>query len=307
VPRGRSPAELFRYPRKKDWIAYPLWLFGGLLGLHRFYLRRTGTAVLMFLTVGVGGLWWLVDLFRIGGLLREHNQEQARRERAGEPPVALAFLDAVPGRLDSIPEWAGRRTGASSVVGDVLVLLVAGLSLGAVAGATGSYRSIAALCLLAGVLVAGGRVERLEELPIVADVLAWSWRLRLFYHRVGPGSALSRLLRPVSAFLVDPFRSRRRAEAELYLQLGGLAAILFGGVDLVTGVAAPLVAGAGVGGAIGAWAESGILTLVNVYAFAVPIGATLARPVLARRPRGELWGLASWAGSMVLIGLFAVA
>ncbi|OGQ22793.1 MAG: hypothetical protein A3I05_01825 [Deltaproteobacteria bacterium RIFCSPLOWO2_02_FULL_44_10] len=39
--------------------------FLGIFGAHRFYVGKVGTAVLMFLTVGGLGIWWIVDLVLI--------------------------------------------------------------------------------------------------------------------------------------------------------------------------------------------------------------------------------------------------
>lgn len=36
--------------------------FLGTLGLHRLYAGKTQTAILMFLTLGGLGLWWVIDL-----------------------------------------------------------------------------------------------------------------------------------------------------------------------------------------------------------------------------------------------------
>ncbi|ANT59344.1 hypothetical protein AYJ57_02580 [Salipiger sp. CCB-MM3] len=70
---------------KSTGVTYALWLFLGLLGIHRFYLGRTGSAVGMLLLnivgaftwmIGVGfvlyfilGIWWLVDAFLIPGMI----------------------------------------------------------------------------------------------------------------------------------------------------------------------------------------------------------------------------------------------
>lgn len=56
---------------KSGAVAYVLWLLLGLVGVYRYYLGRVGTGVLMTLTLGGLGLWWLVDLFLIPGMLRK--------------------------------------------------------------------------------------------------------------------------------------------------------------------------------------------------------------------------------------------
>ena len=42
-----------------------LCLFAGGLGIHRFFVGKTGTGILMLLTFGGLGIWWLIDLIMI--------------------------------------------------------------------------------------------------------------------------------------------------------------------------------------------------------------------------------------------------
>ena len=50
----------------KDWTTtLLLCLFLGYLGIHRFYVGKTGTGVVQLLTGGGCGVWWLVDFILI--------------------------------------------------------------------------------------------------------------------------------------------------------------------------------------------------------------------------------------------------
>lgn len=50
---------------KKFVPAVLLCFFLGGLGIHRFYLRRTGTGILMLLTLGGLGIWTIIDFVRL--------------------------------------------------------------------------------------------------------------------------------------------------------------------------------------------------------------------------------------------------
>jgi TM2 domain-containing membrane protein YozV len=80
---------LYDANKKSVGVAYLLWFFLGGLGVHRFYLGRTGSACVMLALLllgaatswlGVGffllvplGIWLLVDAFLIPGIARGHN------------------------------------------------------------------------------------------------------------------------------------------------------------------------------------------------------------------------------------------
>lgn len=60
-----QPAYYRQTSEKGKWIAFFLCLFGGHLGLHRFYTRRIGSGILYLFTFGVFGIGWVVDLILI--------------------------------------------------------------------------------------------------------------------------------------------------------------------------------------------------------------------------------------------------
>ena len=57
-----------------------LCFFLGVFGAHRFYLKKTGTAVLMILTLVGLGIWTLVDLiFIVTGSFRDKEGKRVYR------------------------------------------------------------------------------------------------------------------------------------------------------------------------------------------------------------------------------------
>ena len=65
--------------KKSVGTAYFLWALGGLgvLGFHRFYLGKVGTAFLWMLTGGLAGIGAIVDAFLIPKMVRDFNTPQS--------------------------------------------------------------------------------------------------------------------------------------------------------------------------------------------------------------------------------------
>jgi TM2 domain-containing membrane protein YozV len=90
----------FEAQRKSTGAAYLLWFFLGSFGAHRFYLGQTGTAMAQLLLLLFGwlplflgwvvlGVWLLVDLFLIPGIIERRNFETiARLDQSGVAPAA---------------------------------------------------------------------------------------------------------------------------------------------------------------------------------------------------------------------------
>jgi len=82
--------------RKSMGVAYALWLFLGLLSLHRFYLERPGTAILQIILncLIIGLLWTLFDAFLIPGMIRQQQDRmRARLYGVAMPETVLPNTD----------------------------------------------------------------------------------------------------------------------------------------------------------------------------------------------------------------------
>jgi TM2 domain-containing membrane protein YozV len=66
-------AEVNRKGKSKG-IAFALWWFTGVFGGHRFYAGDIGIGVGMLLTFGGLGIWSLIDVFMIGGVIEKKNE-----------------------------------------------------------------------------------------------------------------------------------------------------------------------------------------------------------------------------------------
>lgn len=332
--------DLFEYARKKMSVAYLLWLCAGLLGAHRFYLDRVGTAAAQFLTGGGFLLWWAADGFLIPSMVRAYNDEQAEREEAGRPPRALDFLEteegepsggddadpdddpdagpdepAVEGGEEAAgdaglsgagPAWAeGRSPGRGKLAADLAVVGLAGLMLGAVSAETGAWRASAAVATMVLAVSFAPELSALGRLPGTSDLLRWAARLGLFYRYHDPGGPLSRLARPMVGVAVAPFRRRARAETHLYLELGGAFAVVFFWMDLGVLAFGGLGGDADLAELPAEWGTAALLTLINVYAFATPIGATLYEHALSGHSHRRVWLLGAAAVGGIAVGWLA--
>ena len=59
-----DPVERALFPEHgRSWlITLFLALFFGTFGLHRFYVGKIGTGILMLITLGGLGIWWIIDV-----------------------------------------------------------------------------------------------------------------------------------------------------------------------------------------------------------------------------------------------------
>jgi len=54
-------------------IAYLLWFFFGVFGVHKFYLNKIGVGIIYLLTGGLFLIGWIYDLFTLGNQVDVYN------------------------------------------------------------------------------------------------------------------------------------------------------------------------------------------------------------------------------------------
>ena len=295
--------DLYRYPRRRNGVAWALWALTGLFGGHRFYLDRTGTGVLMLFSGGGAVLWWIVDAFLLRKMVLAYNEDQAQREATGLPPKALSFMPPARGAtLPETPVWVAKRGGRRRLLGDMIVLAATGVSVGAISSASGNYEAVITIVALSAITLLGARWNALAHMPILSGLDRWSHRLRLYYWYNDPGGPLQLFFRPIIGLLTAPFRKRARAEAWLYLQVGAWFTIMFTGVGVVQATG---IAQASFDIQPASFFLDLLLTFVSIYAFAAPIGAILTTHVLLEKSDSVVWLLTGVALAAMALGILA--
>ncbi len=308
APDGVAPdfseavvADLYRYTEKRPALALFICVTTGIFGGHRFYLNQPASAFAMLFSLGGGIVWWIVDMFRVGDMVRRYNKDQRERRAQGLPPRALSFMPPLDGKpLPARPHWAKHRDRRGQITGGAIVLFIAGFGLGTVSSATGNPEAIVAVFALIAITLVGARWPALATLPLLRGFDRWSHRLRLYYFITDPGGLFNLALRPIAHIFAAPWRKRAWAEVRLYLELGAWFTILFGILDIFDAIdeqgSFSLIA----------FALDLAVTLVIVYAFAAPIGAILNTQLLLSRRDSVVWVLSCVAVVAISLGWWVV-
>lgn len=81
---------------KKSVVAWLLWLFLGAFGAHRFYLKKTGSAVVMliltltFFGAVISGPWAIIDAFFIQKWVHQ-SEEEVEKEAVAQIAVSKSL------------------------------------------------------------------------------------------------------------------------------------------------------------------------------------------------------------------------
>jgi hypothetical protein len=184
----------------------------------------------------------------------------------------------------------------------MIVLSVAGVSVGAFSSGSGNYEAVITIVALCAITLLGARWDALAHMPILSGLDRWSHRLRLYYWYNDPGGPLELFFRPIIGLLTAPFRKKARAEAWLYLQVGAWFTIMFTGVAVVQATG---IAHASLDIQPGGFFLDLIMTFVSIYAFAAPIGAILTTHVLLEKSDAVVWLLTAVALAAMALGILA--
>lgn len=95
-------------------IGYVLWLFG-FTGSHRFYYGKPITGTIWFLTLGLLGIGWLIDIFLIPGMEREADQ----RFEDGDINYSIAWI-----LLTFFGLFGAHRFYIGNYVGGIIMLII---------------------------------------------------------------------------------------------------------------------------------------------------------------------------------------
>lgn len=64
-------------PKKKSIVvAYVLWLFGGIFGMHHYYLGRDKHGFVWWTTLGGFGIGWLGEVLKVRKYVADANEDQ---------------------------------------------------------------------------------------------------------------------------------------------------------------------------------------------------------------------------------------
>lgn len=106
----RLPAPRSTASEQSRGVALVLAIFGGWVGLHRFYTGRWKTGLAMAVTMGGMGIWWVYDLILIGaGEFRDANKLRLSSWETTNAPRALPSreVEQLIERVDSLERDLG--------------------------------------------------------------------------------------------------------------------------------------------------------------------------------------------------------
>lgn len=109
-------------------VAYLLLFFLGLIGAHRFYLGRAGTAILFYwvgwVTLILPFIAWVIDLFILHEIVRKENLKLLETLNRQPGASEEGYGQAPEGDLDVRQGWRGERDVAAKIAAGAVILLL---------------------------------------------------------------------------------------------------------------------------------------------------------------------------------------
>ncbi|XP_059169252.1 uncharacterized protein LOC131951012, partial [Physella acuta] len=91
VKTKNTPKIVRKYKKKSIYIAYLLYITGGIFGIHHWYLKRSAWSILYQITLGFLGLGCVLDFFRIPSLVSHANDEISGKRLPGTACIVDAY------------------------------------------------------------------------------------------------------------------------------------------------------------------------------------------------------------------------
>jgi hypothetical protein len=102
-PEQEPDAQQDPVSKRSRGVALGLCFFGGVFGLHRFYLEKPKTAIAMLLTLGGCGIWYLYDLVLIAaGEMRDSEEMPVRNWGVEASPFTRQLTTRTDRRVDEL-------------------------------------------------------------------------------------------------------------------------------------------------------------------------------------------------------------
>jgi len=77
LPAQKQEEFVEEYKRKAKSVGIAYLFLIVILAMHFGYLRKWGLQIVFWLTGGGFFIWWLIDLFRLAGLVKNYNKDVA--------------------------------------------------------------------------------------------------------------------------------------------------------------------------------------------------------------------------------------
>lgn len=77
LPAQKQEEFVEEYKRKAKSVGIAYLFLIVILAMHYGYLRKWGLQIVFWLTGGGFFIWWLIDLFRLAGLVKNYNKDVA--------------------------------------------------------------------------------------------------------------------------------------------------------------------------------------------------------------------------------------